>query len=524
MRTNKLVAIGSIGLLLAAVLTARARPWPDSSSKIIVFSDQLPGDLTEAQRRFVVSNLAGTQKMRFSEIQAIRAVNANFLCLHYQLAVGCGSEPFIIGDEWTTDWNVVDSHEGWFLHNPTAQRVHQTQWNWDVMDITYSGGTPNTAFPQYWITSCLYRIQAADDDGVFADSFTADGYGFGQSNPFHPWLEDTAQCLAHWTPSLQAYGHAIRAAFDADGRGYKFIPNMGGLVTGWDTMDYGLGHGCMIESFCFWGPDSYFDLGDWQLQMNRAINLVRSNKIVICQSYPSQDNYTERMFALCSYLLIKGSQTYFNMLATDMVALEYYPEYRVSLGSAVIPTPSSLSALWHASWGVYRRDYARGIVLVNPGDSSVNIPNLGRSYYWVSAAGGGVVDASGNYGGSLSYNSVSSINLPAHSGAVLLTSPGSLWAEATDLGGGWKWLNWFGYFYDAGSGWIYHNEHGWMYSTGISTASIWFWTSDMGWLWSNGTAYPFLFRASDPAWLWYQMGSKSPRWFCNMNTGIWESH
>jgi hypothetical protein len=97
-------------------------------------------------------------------------------------------------------------------------------------------------------------------------------------------------------------------------------------------------------------------------------------------------------------------------------------------------------------------------------------------------------------------------------------------AGAVDIGGGWKWLSWFGFFYDAGNGWIYHNEHHWMYAVGTTPASIWLWTPDMGWLWTSESLYPYMYRNQPSAWLWYQQGSTSPRWFNNLTTGQWESH
>ena len=187
--------IRSVGGLVAGVFVAlllpsahAARPWRDSSARIVPFADQLPSTLSEAQRQFAATNLAGTQKMLRSEIQALRAFNTNFLCLHYQLGVGCGAHDFVMGDTWTNDLAFVNSQGSWFFRNPSSERVYQTDWNWDLMDITYTGATANTGFPQYWTTSCLARIVAAEDDEVFADSFTADAYGFGLSDPSHPWL------------------------------------------------------------------------------------------------------------------------------------------------------------------------------------------------------------------------------------------------------------------------------------------------------------------------------------------------
>lgn len=383
------------------------------------FADQLPDTLSASQRRFAATHFAGTQKMRRSAIRALRAYNPDFLCLHYQLGIGAGAAAFIVGDDWGSDWSHVNAQASWFLRNSSGQRIHQTQWNWDVMDIRYSGGSPVSGFPSYWIDQCIARIRAAGDDGVFADSFLPDAYGFGQSSPTHPWLEDPDLCRANWVPSLEQFGRDARAALAA--RGYRFLPNLGALVTGWLDVDYGLGHGGMIESFAFWGPGSYFDPADWQLQIDRALALTRAGKIVICQSYPAAGSARERMFATASYLLIKGRATYLNLLSADDVALEYYPEYTIALGGAKGIFPASANTLWHADWSVFRRDYSNGIVLVNPGDGSVTIPRLGATWWRVTASGGGIVGETGRPGGSLSARAVSSLTLPAHSAAVLLT-------------------------------------------------------------------------------------------------------
>ena len=54
----KTIAILVISL---AVLNADARPWPDSSTQIVAFADQLPGSLNSTQRWFAATKLAGTQ-------------------------------------------------------------------------------------------------------------------------------------------------------------------------------------------------------------------------------------------------------------------------------------------------------------------------------------------------------------------------------------------------------------------------------------------------------------------------------
>ncbi len=420
-RCSALVLAGLVDLMLMSPPPApAARPWPDSSTGVVVFADQLPGSLTAAQRQFAATRLAGTQKQRASELAALRAYNPDFLCLHYQLAVGQGPELFIDGNAWTSDWATVDARPGWFLLNPQTQRVWQTAWNWGLMDIRYTNGLPATGYPTYWITTALARCRSTGSDGVFADSFTQDAYSFGACSPSHPWIEDVPLCLAHWVPELERFGRAITNAFAAETNGFLYLPNLGGLITSWDTMDYGVGHGGMIEGFCYWNSGSYFDVADWRLQLNRALTLTRTNKIVICQSYPDTAAISDRLFALASYLLIKDRRTYLCLLTTGDVALEYYPEYTLALGGATAGPPAAVTSLFHAAWGVYRRAFSNGWAVVNPGETPVSIANLGTNLLRVVPAGGGAVDGAGGYGGSLTFLPVTALVVAAHSGEVLL--------------------------------------------------------------------------------------------------------
>lgn len=92
------------------------------------------------------------------------------------------------------------------------------------------------------------------------------------------------------------------------------------------------------------------------------------------------------------------------------------------------------------------------------------------------------------------------------------------------IGGGWRRLSWFGdYVPMGGDGWIWHNKHGFFFVPSTSTsADLWLYAMDMGWLYTGNTLYPFIYRASPTAWLWYN-GSTNPRWFRNMTTGQWEN-
>jgi hypothetical protein len=108
---------------------------------------------------------------------------------------------------------------------------------------------------------------------------------------------------------------------------------------------------------------------------------------------------------------------------------------------------------------------------------------------------------------------------------LVTQSVGGLWGDAVDLGGGWKWLEGVGYFNTNFEPWIYHQEHGWIHPFGTTTADVTFWDSAMGvFWWTSDSVYPSIYRFSDGAWLWYEIGSASPRWFYNFETEQWETH
>ncbi|MFC1453449.1 hypothetical protein ACFLSJ_08925, partial [Verrucomicrobiota bacterium] len=103
-----------------------------------------------------------------------------------------------------------------------------------------------------------------------------------------------------------------------------------------------------------------------------------------------------------------------------------------------------------------------------------------------------------------------------------------LWADAADLGNGWYWLDWFGYFVDTGCPicFIWHIELGWMFCAGTSIDNVWCWSIDeaLHWLWINESTYPYMYRAEDNAWLWYVEGTTDPAWFMNLTSGEWEAY
>ncbi len=387
---------------------------PDTTDGIHLFADQLDPSYSDALVKFAATHYAGTQKMLKDANARFVAVNPDWFLLHYRLGSSSGPVQYIHGDMWSSDWDTVTTHEDWFMHNQDNARHHDPGSNWDINDIS------NAGFRDYWTTSVIADIRATGAQGVFADSFEAgiSGYGvtdpdprFDGTNPANPAMWPNGDT---WIDQKKEWIDFVEAAFAATPEHFAFVPNIGAMITGWANIDYSTIDGAMLESFGYQLAET-----DWVLGMNRAIKLTAAHKFIILQSYPS--DVAGREFLIGTYMLLKGTRTFINLAGAGVT---YFPEYALDLGPPSAALPADVSAY---QWmGVYRRDFAKGMVLVNPSSTSVTVA-LPSAMRQANATGGGPVtdadlDGNGNYtGGSLSYAQVTTVTLPAQTAALLLS-------------------------------------------------------------------------------------------------------
>ena len=385
---------------------------PDTTSGVWLFADQLDPGYSDKLVQFAATHFAGTQKMLKADDDRFKAVNANWLLLHYRLGSSSGPVQYIHDDQWSSDWDQVTTHEDWFMHNQNGMRHHESTDDWDINDLS------NAGFRDYWVTSVIADMRATGALGVFADSFEAgiSGYGvtdpdprFDGTNPGNPayWANGDT-----WLNQKKEYYQYIESAFAQTPERFLFVPNIGAMITGWANIDYSGIDGAMLEGFALGEAPS-----DWALGMNRSIALTGAGKFIIVQSYPS--TVDDRVFLLASYLLMKGNRTFLNMAGSGV---NYFPEYEIDLGAPSNALPADVSQdLWN---GVYRRDFAKGMVLVNPSDNAVTV-TLPQSMQQATPTGGGAVtdtdiDSSNHYSsGSLSYNAVTTLTLQSKTAALL---------------------------------------------------------------------------------------------------------
>ena len=396
------------------------RPWPDTSAGIYVFNDQLALWGNPSWTHFAATHYAGTQKMTRADADALRAINPNLLILHYRLGIGLGyrapdgaCQPTgeyleIIDGDWVQEWPGDGAVQPqWFFPYGGSPRVYNCDWGWYLMEVD------NADWRTWWSGEVLDQLQANDDDGLFADSVSVPNYLGGAS--WNPNLPDYDPAFEEpWARRLERWMDFVRGQFAGQ---YVLIPNAGSWVTSRDTTDYSHADGVMIEGF---GYDAWTDFGeaDWRLQMDRVLGLVQQGKIILAQSYYN-DSAAGRLFSLGSYLLIKGTRTF----VTLEIALEpeWWPEYEIPLGAYAGDIPASMDDLY--AGGVYRRTYANGLVLVNPGGTAVTV-DLGVTYYLAQPAGGGMVPEDGLIpsGWTVTYAPVSQVALDPGTAAVLLVS------------------------------------------------------------------------------------------------------
>jgi hypothetical protein len=305
---------------------------------------------------------------------------------------------------------------------------------WDQADIA------NPAWQQYTLNQVLQNIAATGSNAWFADSYQFGIGGAGYNSPIPTRYQGTNAANpadwpggVTWTNQLANWAQVVESGFAqynaAHGTNYKFLPNLDGLNTTWEPTWWDNASGVPFIDGAFLESFGESTGGDWTLSMNRGLNLADNGKIVIMQPYPSSDPSTaagqqQVNFYLGTYLLLKGDQTYLNILYGG--GAQYWPEYQLNLGTPTTPLPSNVSGyLWN---GVYRRDFQNGFVLVNPGSTTYTL-NLGGTYQLMQSQGGGTLtdaqlDANGNYiGGSLTYQNVNSITLAGGSAAIFLNPP-----------------------------------------------------------------------------------------------------
>ncbi|MBS1819463.1 MAG: hypothetical protein JSU08_16140 [Acidobacteria bacterium] len=416
-RTTAALALALLSAVEGRQPVAAQQPrrlFPDATARIAVLTDQLPGGLTPAQVRFAATHFVGTQKLSLDLSRPLRAVNPGFLVLHYRLGLWQSAphvQYIVDGQHWSNDYPQVTQHESWFWHNPDGKRVASNQDGKLLMNIADPG------FRAYWKESIAKQVEAGDYDGVFLDSASPALLQWEARTPLDRRLLGTGVRFNRlpelgnrtWIDVWHEWIADLDAALGR--RGIPLIPNVGAFATSWDNTDYSLTAGVFCEGFL----DPTFDEQDWRSAANQTLSLVARDRIVILQNYLGKaDNVAKREYLLANYLLVKGRRTYLSYFATS--TLDWYPEWNLDLGRPKASATRVDDLAWQ---GVYRREYDRGMVLVNPSMRPVSL-TVGDGFSRVVLSGGGAIGENGVAGGTLTFTPTTHIQLAPRTAAVLV--------------------------------------------------------------------------------------------------------
>ena len=110
----------------------------------------------------------------------------------------------------------------------------------------------------------------------------------------------------------------------------------------------------------------------------------------------------------------KGRRTYVFYFASS--ALEWYPEWNLDLGVARKDAATVNDLLWN---GIYRRDFANAVVLVNPTTTPVRV-DLGGTLARVDLQGGDTVSRLGAASGQIVLSRVTTVEIAAKDAVILM--------------------------------------------------------------------------------------------------------
>jgi hypothetical protein len=284
-------------------------------------------------------------------------------------------------------------HPEWFLRDTAGRRIESRAYHdlW-LMDV----GSPS--YQRTWLRNVAGELARSGWDGVAVDDVnTSPDYHAGD------------RTLAAY-PSDRAYAAAMRSFLARIGpalraRGKLVLPN---IATEWPTgaaywRDWiRFTSGGIFEYWTKWGSDAtdQFTGDGWAYRQQFLALTQRAGKIFIGVTYAPKSDVRSMTYARACFLLDwNGGPSALVFEPSSPEAQDPYdPTWTISIGKP--RGPKKLVA------GVWRREYTRGVVVVNPAETPAAV-RLGGAFV---RKGAGVVTA---------------VRLAPATGLVLPNAPGS---------------------------------------------------------------------------------------------------
>ena len=412
---------------------------PSTKRWNLVWADQIiPGSVTPGKIEFAAKNYIGTQKIFADQVALFRNHNPNFLMLIYHLAAGlnpernddCPDPKSNRGEEfigvvtprgyvaeipaYLRPWLATagsERYEKMFQHYDTPIDSSRRVWHQDpywLMDIA------NPDWTDYIAATTNDWIEGTAADGCFFDVAVETNvslYNPKQGNPpprdFDWWraphgpsdavgaMTDRSQFDEWMNARFRSYFRWIYYSYHRAVADYLLIPNVDQMVTTvydpvWmdDTDERSTIDGAMIENF------GGYRGNDMWLTLERGVRHITGRGKILIAQFGAADA-RERLRRTAMYMLIKNEQSFINIINSGKV--EWYPEYEIDLGDQS-PVPADLEELrvsGSGDAGLWKRDYANGVVLCNTSKEDVSYDPPGEGWSRLATSGGGDVGEEG---------------------------------------------------------------------------------------------------------------------------------
>jgi putative glycosyl hydrolase-like family 15 (GHL15) protein len=256
------------------------------------------------------------------------------------------------------------NHPEWFLLDQNNRRIQWRRYpgHW-WMDVG------NSAYQNTWTTDVTAELNAKGWDGVMIDNAIVNPVYYLQPRESIPRYPTTAAYTAATQSYLANVGPKLQAA------GFEVIPNIGGADASPSVLSAWVQYTSGVERE-FWGrygrgDGSPFGGWDWDRQMLQMDAVEAQGKVFLAVTYGATTNTQLMRYARASFLLgwDGGPDALFYRPRPGLDP--WAPDWTIKIGRP-------LGVRYHVGMA-WRRDFSRGVALVNPTSASVTVP-LGGSY------------------------------------------------------------------------------------------------------------------------------------------------
>jgi hypothetical protein len=179
--------------------------WSDDVSRIQKLSIAYSNTMSNpTNQEFIASHfdILDCPKTQYTAIANVKALNPNITVIGYYDA--------IFQDQTWPDWQYVNSHENWFVHDINGNRIER---------VTYPGQylmNPSSGWSDYCAQQNQQFLQNYPQyDGIFADDTSSDLVDDGYTFEI-PYSQFESGVLDNWATWMIQYMQNVKTAFGSD--------------------------------------------------------------------------------------------------------------------------------------------------------------------------------------------------------------------------------------------------------------------------------------------------------------------